>query len=144
MDTIDDVLNMLADTTIYYEIITDKVVDGEVTTDQLYRHHLEEFGGYDTNMYDVITDNAKQYLSMVIYPAPNLTDCDYDDQLATDANLRAAFIDNIEMISSCGKIIIPAQFEDCIHTKNDECIDVVFKFAKFESSSALTYYYIFA
>lgn len=147
--TIEDVMVLLESTVFHYEIMSTKKINDEPTIDCLYRHILEEFGGYDTNYYNIVTENDKQYLTMRLIFDPEFYDEDYVTKPATVENIKLCFSEYQELISDDGKFIIPMIFEDSIYPLDPnhpddydaymESIDVEFKFSKVEEKALLEY-----
>jgi hypothetical protein len=113
--SINEVLGMLENATFYYEILTDRVIDNELSVDQLHRHVLEDFGIYETNSYDIVTrENGKQYLSMTLRMGDDTySECDNNDE-ATPENITMYFPE----MSIGGKFIIPKSFKDEMYVMN--------------------------
>ena len=136
MTTIEEVIRLFDEATFYYEILTDKVVNGDATTDSLYGHYLDDFIGFETNSYDVIKDK-KQYLTMTLTVKEDAY-CEEDaDKIINVKNLTTCFNDN--MITK-GKFNIPGTFTDSIYPIDPrgidqylDSIDVTFKFYKVDN-----------
>lgn len=122
----------LEESKIYYEILTDKPVNEEFTTDKLYRHSIDGFDEYETNSFAIHREENKQYLVISLRVCDNVWSSKFERKAATPENMKAAFVEYPEIISSEGKLIIPQSFKDDVYLEDpdDDVIDesVIFKF----------------
>jgi hypothetical protein len=124
--TIEDLINTLESSTLKYEILTDRVVDPEPTIDSLYRHTLDRFEdyGYDTNSFEIFTENNKQFLTLTA----KLNDGhSFEEEHLKLPATRENMLNSFPRISSVnGKLTIPFQFHYEI-AYGEDYEEVIFK-----------------
>ncbi len=123
--------------------MTNETVDEEITVDCLHRHVIDNFGGCETNSFEVLSENGKQYLSMTLKVGEEYTNADYYNSPATHKNIKLTMP---ELVSADSKLPIPKFFSDDVYISNpeDDVIDLAvdFRFSRVESDDPDIWNYI--